>query len=426
MFPETSRRRKSATGIVLLVAGMLATAGLVGIGATPAGAQVRGFDGTTIKVAGMGIAGQLPKTEVGAKARIKRFNDDHEIKGVNIQWTEMADDKQDPATALSEARRLVTQVGVFALVGDISATNPGQYFKQQKVPYFGGGFDETYCSPKASTQVWGFSDGGCITPSNPSFISDIYHTMYTDVTKKSGKTHPTFVIFSQDNQSGKNSAKIFAVAAQGTGFKVTGSMSTLPDTPPADYSPYVNQLLTAGANGGAPDSMFCAASASECLGIWTQLKARGYKGVFTHGIWTNALVKPFAGTTINNPTVNPLEKNAGMDQLKADLEAVQPGSSADVDFGAIVGYTSADMFIQALKAAARKGKSNITPENVQKAASTMTWELKGVQGPIQYPKSTVDLFPACFSNYESNGSEWATAVPYSCSTKTFSPNLKVG
>jgi hypothetical protein len=66
------------------------------------------------------------------------------------------------------------------------------------------------------------------------------------------------------------------------------------------------------------------------------------------------------------------------------------------------------------------------PESVREAASTMTWELKGVQGPISYPRSTVDQSPACFSNYLSDGTKWTTAVPYSCSTRTFSPNLKVG
>ena len=67
--------------------------------------------------------------------------------------TEFADDKQDAATALSEARRLVSQVGAFAIVGDVSANNPKDYFVQQKVPYFGGGWDATYCSPKPSTSV---------------------------------------------------------------------------------------------------------------------------------------------------------------------------------------------------------------------------------------------------------------------------------
>ena len=79
---STSRRSVRATATVLVTA--LATAGLLALGATGGGAApaVRGFDGTTIKVAGLGIASQFPGVPVGSKARIKRFNDTNEIKGV--------------------------------------------------------------------------------------------------------------------------------------------------------------------------------------------------------------------------------------------------------------------------------------------------------------------------------------------------------
>ena len=266
---------------------------------------------------------------------------------------------------------------------------------------------------------------GCIVPQNPSFVSDVFHSSYTYVTKQSGKKHPTFVIIGQDNESGKNGARIFAIAATGAGFKVERGANQAPHDAAGRLQPV--------RHGGDDRQQRLATRRAvlrgerfECLSMYSFMKTAGYKGVFGHGIWTNALVKPFAGSVINNPTVNPLENNPGMNQLKADLDAVKPGSSADVDYGAIVGYTSADMFIQALKIAAKKGKSNITPENVRNAASTMTWKLDGVQGPIAYPRSTVDQSPACFSNYYSDGAKWTTAVPYTCSTKTYSPNLKVG
>jgi hypothetical protein len=113
-----------------------------------------------------------------------------------------------------------------------------------------------------------------------------------------------------------------------------------------------------------------------------------------------------------------------MDRMKADIEAV--GTSASkINYGAMMGYTSTDMFIQALKTVAKKGKSNITPENVQKAASTMTWKMDGVMGATEYPKTTVYSYPSCLAVYDSNGTAWTTAVPLVCSTKTYSPNLKV-
>ena len=207
----------------------LASTGIVGAaGSAGAVPSVRGFDGKTITVAGLGIKSQLPTAETGAQARIKRFNDTNEIPGLKIDYKELADDKQDPATALAEARRLVTQVGVFAIVGDVSANNPGQYFAQQHVPYFGGGFDNTYCSNKPSTKLWGFSDGGCIVAANPSRVTDIYHAMYANVAKLTGKKHPTFIVVGNDNESGKNGGQVFAVAAQGAGFKVTDVQTKMP------------------------------------------------------------------------------------------------------------------------------------------------------------------------------------------------------
>ena len=133
---------------VALVVGLLVT-GLVAGSASGQSGGVRGFDGKTITLASMGIASQFaPGIPNGVNARIQAFNDNNEIKGIKLNWTEFVDDKQDVNVSLSEARRLVTQTGVFALVGDVSQTNPGDYFKQQQVPYFGWAFDNTYCSNK--------------------------------------------------------------------------------------------------------------------------------------------------------------------------------------------------------------------------------------------------------------------------------------
>src|SRR5262245_5342069 len=108
---------------LLLVVTLAITSALLSGGTAPIGAQasVRGFDGSTITVGGYGIKSQLPTVEAGAQARFKRFNDTNELKGITIKMTEFADDGQDPATALSIARRLVTQTGVFAVVPE--ATN---------------------------------------------------------------------------------------------------------------------------------------------------------------------------------------------------------------------------------------------------------------------------------------------------------------
>jgi ABC-type branched-subunit amino acid transport system substrate-binding protein len=396
-------------------------------GSAGAARSVRGFDGSTITVAGIGIKSQLPRAEVGAEARIKRFNDTKELKGITIKYAEFADDQKDVATALSESRRLVSQVGVFAIVGDVSITNPGDYFAQQHVPYFGGGFDQTYCSDKPSTKLWGFSVQGCVQPHSPVRVSDNYWSLYQYVSKKTGKQHPTLALFGQDSDTAKNGVKIFGVAATGTGFKVTAQKNIIPSDIATinDYSPYASAVIDAGANGQQPDAINCVGG-TECINMWQQLKAQGYKGVYSNGIYSDLLVGALNGAAIMNQTNLLSLPTPNIVRMKADLDAFQPGAGAKSDLATAYGYTSTDMFITALKKAAAKGKSSITPEAVQKIASTMTWGLTGLQGPVTYPAATVMGYPSCGQVSISDGTAWINQVKYACSKKTYPPTLKVG
>jgi hypothetical protein len=103
--------------------------------------------------------------------------------------------------------------------------------------------------------------------------------------------------------------------------------------------------------------------------------------------------------------------------MNADVAKVAPGTKMD---GTVFsGYASTDMFIQALKTAAKSGKSAITPANIQKIAAKQTWQLKGLTGPVVFPVATNAQEPYCTSLFESDGTTWNTVEPYSCSTKTF-------
>jgi ABC-type branched-subunit amino acid transport system substrate-binding protein len=418
------RRRRSAVAAAITFALVAAvTAG----GVSSAGAQgsVRGFDGTTITVGGFGIKSQLPTLQTGAEARIQRFNDDNEIKGVKIKFTEFLDDNQDNATALSDARKLVTEDNVFVILPNGSGNTPTAYLKQQKVPSFGGGFDTSYCSSKPSTDVWSFGPSGCIVPQTPSFVNDNFHTLYDYVSKQMNKKHPTFLSIGNDNASGKNAARIFAQTAQGTGFDVIGIQDSLPNTV-SDYSPYVKDFMTAN-NGKPPDAAFCSANV-QCLGMWPLLEAQGYKGYFFHGLYSDALVKAADGSYVNHPYPNFQAadgKSAGFDQMKSDIAKFAPGDENKLDLGHVFGYTAADVFITALKKVAAKGKSNITPENVQKAASTLKWELPGFM-KVEYPKATVMQYPSCFANSVSQGGKWVAINVGSCANKTYPPTQPLG
>lgn len=413
-----ARRSGGAFAIVAVVAAML-----VGVGSTraPAVPSVRGFDGTTIKVATLGTKAELPEAETGAKARIRRFNESAEIKGVRIEYVDFADDGHDPATSLSEARRLVTQEGVFAIVGDVSSTNPGEYFNSQHVPYFGWAFDDTYCSREPTTSLYGFGFNGCQVPANAKLMPDAGRTLY-EYFSQQGNTKPTVAVFSSDSQSGKNTVSTQASALQGAGFKVVYAKASIPPPPVNDYTPYAQKLLTS-ENGAPPDAMNCLLG-TQCINLYALMQANNYQGVFLTSLYTDLLLKPLEGSVADLPFVNLSDSVPALEKLKRDVHDVK--SDAPIDSGTMAGYLSTDMFIQALKTAAAKGTSAITPESVQRAAAHQTWKLEGVAGPTSYPASTAVPTPWCSTIVRDDGTAWVTEIPYSCSKTKYPVLAKFG
>ncbi|HEY4332381.1 MAG TPA: ABC transporter substrate-binding protein [Ilumatobacteraceae bacterium] len=377
---------------------------------------VRGFDGTTLKVASLGQKSQLPTLDIGIEARFKRANDTNEIPGVKLDYVEYADDNGDQATALSEARRLVTSDKVFSIVGDSSSFDPVDYFAQQKVPYVGNGVSSVYCTDTPSTALWGFSVTGCLVPTSPKTVADKMFPLYQYVSTATGKAHPTLAIFTSDVASAIGGAKAYGVSATGDGFDVVLDDGILAFPGPiSDYTPYAQQLLTAD-HGNAPDAIMCLA-AIDCIQVWGQLQATGYKGVYQHFLYSDQLLAPMKGSVVQ---VNAVPFSAGtpaVEQMKTDITAVDPKQALDVPTAN--GYYSADMFIQALKEIAAVGKDYITPENLRTALSTMTWTADGLAGPVEYPDSTVATTPSCSALLQDDGTAWNIVEPYSCSSKTF-------
>lgn len=382
--------------------------------AKPSG-SVRGFDGSTITVAGLGMTTQFPGADAGVRARVKRFNDTKEIPGITINYKEYANSGQDPATALSEARRVVSSDKAFAIVGDTSQNNPGPYFKQQQVPYFGWGFDNTYCSDTPSTDVWGFGWDGCQVPDKPKVMPDGAGLLYTYVKQQTGKAHPTVAIFANSTESGKNAVSTQSVAYTGVGFNVVMKAGLLPPPPISDYTAYAQQLLGAD-KGKAPDSMVCLLT-TECINLWGLLKANGYKGIFVTPLYSDLLLGPMQGSVAAIQFVALNQPGASINRIRSDVKAVAPKQALDT--GVLTGYWGTDMFIQALESVVKAGKQYISPANVQKAASTMTWQMSGLVGPVEYPASTQKATPSCSSIVLDTGKEWKTVVPYKCSRRTF-------
>ena len=343
------------------------------------------------------------------KARFKRANDTNELNGIKIDYLGLTDDQQDPAVALTQARRLVTAENVFAIVPTVSAETPGAYLTAQHVPWVGWGIDSSYCTTTPSTSVYGFGYNGCSVPANPPAMPDTYAGLFQYVKTKSGKAQPSVVLFSNDDESGHNSTRLGKVSATGAGFNVVFAAGSVPITT-SDYSPYVQEWMHSDS-GHQPDAIVCQL-AVQCIPIWTALKAAGFTGVFETPLYTDALLKALAGT-VSIASYNPAP-SAALTQMQNDLNAVKPGTK--IALGSAAGYFGADMFIQAVKKVGR----NITPEAVQQALATQTWQIAGLVGPATYPQSSVVSTPVCGALVsDSDGTAWTVLQPYSCSSKTY-------
>jgi ABC-type branched-subunit amino acid transport system substrate-binding protein len=401
-------RFRRAKALVVATAVVVAVAA-VGVPSASGGSSVRGFDGKTLKTGGLGLASNFGGNDIGTKARFKRANDTNELKGITLEYVGFADDKADPATALSEARRLVTQEEVFAIVPDLSPVNPGEYLNAEHVPYVGWAFDKTYCSkPKPSTKLYGFGYSGCLVPDQPPYVSDNYAGLYSYVSGKTGKKSPTVASFSNDNESGKLSTEQQSVGLEGAGFDVVYKKANVPMTT-SDYTPYVQELLSS-ADGKQPDVINCLVT-TQCIPMWEALDAAGFEGTFFHPVFTDILVKPLAGT-VSRAAYN--TSGPEFEKMRADFDAVDEDSS--ISSGSAAAYFAADMFIEAVKQVLKQGgKQKLTPEAVQKVLSRMTWEIPGLAGPVEYPKATVVSYPTCSTLLESDGTKWTQISEYSCS-----------
>jgi ABC-type branched-subunit amino acid transport system substrate-binding protein len=412
---RSRNRRRTGWFVVVLVVGVV-TAFLtptVG-GATPRAVTATGG---TIKIGGLGFQQNFGDATVGAEARFKRANDTKEVKGYTFEYAGFANDNNDQATALAEARRLVTQERIFALVPDVSLMTPGTFLDEQQIPWFGTGYDATYC-PDTGVKGWGFSVYGCILRQNPkrAYLNN-FELLLKELESK-GQSNLTMAQIGTDSQSAKTGIELSASSAQGAGFKVVYAKATIP-APPAvvgDYSPYVQAVMT--SNGGQPPDVFYAsAPPSISLTLFNDLRAAGFKGTILSPYYSKILVKPLAGSYVFFQFAGFEQQSKGIDQLKADVEAFKPGAALSLTVAG--GYFAADMFIQAVKQALKSSKT-LTTTAVQKAASKMTYQIKDTIGPTKYPDSYEIPNKACSTlEYDADGTGFTIAQPFSCTTKTY-------
>lgn len=405
-----NRTRWVSAATVVAVASAFALVG--GIAGGSAGARVgavRGVTSTSINVAGLSQGSQFSASELktGVTARFDVENSKGGVFGRKLNYVESADDNGDPTTNLSQAQRLVQQDQVFAVVPTLTpvADQALTFFAQQHVPFVGWGIDHNFCN---NPYALGFT--GCIVP--PPTIPTTGTTWGELIvsyfkSKGQGVAGKTAAVIAEDNDTGKTGAVVIGAQAKKAGFNVVFAKSDLPATPPGDYSPYVNELMTA-AGGKPPDAIFVTTSVQNTLNLPGKLVQAGYNGVLTNAVLYDprsvSLMKGnsvFTQFDVPEDTANP-----AMQQIVTNLKNA---GATQITQGMLASYFSADAFVAALK---KTGK-NLTPEAFAKAISNFTYQVPGIIGPTKYPAARTQGAP-CGTLVFSNGTAWSIQTPYSC------------
>ncbi len=411
-------RKRRGVGAVLVVA---VVAGLTAALLTPtAGAsapRVATATGGKITIAGLGFAQTFGDAGTGAAARFQAANENKEVKGYTFDYKELADDKNDPNTALAEARRLVTQEGVLAIVPAVSVVTPGDFLTQQQIPWFGVGYDTTYC-PTSGSNGFGISAYGCLIPTSPKKLPGTnWEQLKTQLASK-GIANPTLALLGTDTTSGKQSVQNSASTAEGAGFKVVYAKGAFPGPPAVvgDYSPYSQALLT--SNGGkAPDVIYTSIAPTSALGLTSLINSSGYTGTFLSPFYSPLLISALKGAYVFVQFAGFEADSPGIKTMNDNIEKFKPGTKPSLALAA--GYFSADQFIAAVKASLKTSKT-LTSASVQKAASKMTYQIKNTVGPTQYPASYKYAVKSCATLlYDADGTAFDIVQPYLCSTKTY-------
>lgn len=421
------KRRKLVTAIAVTAAMGLAL-GVSGVANARVKSQdVRGITDDEVLVGGLGPAFPFKDFggETGVLARFEVENQNGGVNGRELTYAGWGDDQNSADTNLAEARRLVEQEGVAALVPVLSPNylSAAEYAEQQHVPAFGWGISRGFCETK---YAFGFS--GCLTPPPPVKVASntwgsLVDEAFKDQGDAEGANGKTAAVISEDNDSGRTGKVVIVATAEAVGMEIVYDESSLPPPDPApvtDFSPYVSELMQADG-GEPPDVIFLVISQDNLQGgFQAALADAGFEGIATNAVLysplATALVK--GGSVLTQFSTPEAAGDVPAVQEFIDaVEAVAPGEA--INQPTIAGYIAADMFIQALEAAGE----NPTPEKIQKAAAKMTYAIDGFVGPTKYPKGFKAGTP-CGQLVASDGTEWTVQVPFQCFSNIKLPSLK--
>lgn len=371
-----------------------------------------------IVIGGIIDATSFPGASEGFEARITAANKDGGIDGRQIKYIGSLDDGASTSTDLTDVQTQISKnhVAVVApVISDGFDTASSTFAANNKTPFLGWGFLPDYCN-----NPWGWGFNGCLVS------TDTYNTsLLQPIIKASGGDASSLrvALINNNNTAGSTDAKLFGGLWKKLGAQIVYNTQTLPPTGVTNYSSYVSAIMAA-----KPSIVEFNTTFAENIALAAALRGAGYKGkgldfqTYVPGLLQS---QKSVGAALEGEYVNtqvpPQEANQpATEQISTDLAAI--GQPTTISLGNEVGYFTADVLVQMLKATAAAGApmTGAGIESVVNGGFTYKGELAGGVGPNTFPASEAEAVP-CAALLQVHNNAYKVVEPFDCYE-----NLKVG
>jgi ABC-type branched-subunit amino acid transport system substrate-binding protein len=354
----------------------------------------------------------------GFEAGIYRFNKAGGLDGRKIQFTGFLDDAFSPATNLSNAQELVQSKHVMAVVpfsSQVATGSTGSFLATNKVPFIGWSVNAAFeVEPK-----WGLGING--NQGNPQVqgLAGMEQALTaTGNTKTPSKAK--IALIGVDTPGGSIANSALAGVAKYTGMDVVYQQAPVPAAGTTSYAPYASAIMSSGAN-----IVYEVLASAGSIGLAAQLKADNYKGIIINGVtyFPGQLnSQPNEASALNGVYVEdefPADENnsPAVKQAEKDLKSV--GTAPDLTSGVAVGYWSAIVFEQMLKATLKAEGGNpakVTGATLEKTVTsgfTYTDPIAGGIGSETFPAAET-IPTGCGTLVKTTGTTFKQIAPYQC------------
>ena len=399
-----------------MVVGLLVALG--GLSCALDAAPASGATGSTpIVVGGDGDASLNAGAAQGFLAGIYRFNKAGGLDGRKIDYVGFLDDAFSAQTALTNAQELVQDkhaAFVAPLVSAVATASVGDFLAGAKVPFLGW----AESTPFQSEPKWGFGIDGLLVNPAVEMKSQSQYLVASGDTKDPGKFKLAYV--GVDYASAITGVQALAGVTRSLGMKVVLMDDTMPVIGSVNYTPYVQAVLSSGAN-----AVYEAVGTADAIGLAAALHAGGFKGMIINSVTylpgslasspsdESALQGVYVADTFpanqnNTPAVK---------QEEQDLKAT--GQPPDLTTGVSIGYWSAIVLEQMLRATLKKvgGNPNMVTgaalEKLVNGGFTYTDPIPGGIGTEYFPAAE-QVPNGCSTLLQTVGAGYKVVTPYQC------------